>query len=219
MAKNLLSQCLMIRLCVVLLNLKVDEALHARDQGAVPDCSIVWMPCAVTGIMLALSCVALWDEDIQFIVVAGDTVVRVLKDRVKVLDDTGVVFRGLRLADVLWSVEGAVVDNVVQTGIVHATQDVVKGTIFQDDPHHVLDLALEIGDGDGRPRPVAERSTAILALSLRDGGVRSGLMVGAHGNRSTQGRAREADQSQQGVDLHGETESRQDKTRTKRRQP
>ena len=72
--KDLLGQGLVVRLRMVLLNLEIHEALHAGVERRVGDCNIIRMPSAV-----------------EFVVVAGDTVVRILKYRVEVLFDACIV--------------------------------------------------------------------------------------------------------------------------------
>ena len=102
----------------------------------------------------------------------------------------------MRFGDVLGGMEGPIVDDVVETGVVNAAKNVVERVIFQNDPHDVLDLALQVRYRCWCSGLVAKWCTAVGTLlgALRDGngGVASGRLVGAHRDRCTKGSAREA---------------------------
>lgn len=116
-------------------------------------------------------------------VVTRNRVVRVMKDRVKVLVDTGPLL-AISLIHKLRVPEGAVVDNIVQAILVNTTQDVVECAVFQQDPNNILNLVLQVGNG-------------LLGTRL----VAKGLL-GVPGNNGTQSTARQAQDGQESVGLH-----------------
>lgn len=124
--------------------LAVDEAVQAGSQRAIGNGGIVGRVGA---------------EELE--VVAGDRVVRVMQNRVKVLVD-GAVLAAVRFGHIQRVAERPVVDDVVEALAVHATEDVVKGAVLQQDPDNVLDLVLQVGDGLLGTRLVAPGLAALL---------------------------------------------------------
>jgi hypothetical protein len=109
-------------------HLALNEALQVRLQGAVGNSLVVRVI-----------------SSIELKVVTGNGVVRVMKDRVKVLEDT-VPLLAVSLIHELGVPEGAIVDNVVQAILVNTTQDVVESTVLQQDPNNILNLVLQVGN-------------------------------------------------------------------------
>lgn len=147
-------------------HLALDETLHAGGQRAICDGLVVG-----------------GEASVELEVVASDRVVRVVLDRVEVLGHGSPLLAG-RVTDILGVEKGAVVDGVVETGLLDTTQDVVESAVLQQDPNDVLDLVLQVGNG---------------LLGAR--GVAKGLR-GAAGNSSAEGAAGETEEGKESVGLH-----------------
>lgn len=162
-----LVSCALSRDLGVLNNLAVDKAGQVGSQSAIGNGFIA-------RIILT----------IELEVGTSKRVVGVIENRVVVLRLGGPLL-ALRVGDILQVVERTIVDNVVQTLLLHTTQDVVESTVFQENPDNVLDLALQVGNRLLRARLVAEGRVSVALL---------------HGR--TQGAAGQAEQGNESGGLH-----------------
>lgn len=123
------------------------------------------------------------ESSVELEVVASDGVVRVVQDGVEVLGG-GVPLLAAGVVDILRVRVRAVVGGVVETSLGDTTQNVVEAAVLQQNPDNVLNLVLQVGNGLGGTRCVAEGSG------------------GAAGNNSAQSAAGETEQGNQSVGLH-----------------
>lgn len=123
-----LVSCALSRDLGVLKNLAVDKARQVGSQSAIGNGFIAR---AILTIELEVG--------------TSERVVGVIENRVVVLRLGGPLL-AVGVGDILQVVERTIVDNVVQTLLLHTTQDVVESTVFQENPDNVLDLALQVGN-------------------------------------------------------------------------
>lgn len=121
---------------------------------------------------------------VELEVVTGDRVVRVVQDGVKVLVEAGVLST-VRFGHIGRVGEGPLVDDVVETGTVDTTEDVVVGTVLQKDPDDILNIVLQVGNRLGGAGFVAK-----------------GRLEAGQG--SSKAGAGQTEKSHQSVGLHGE---------------
>lgn len=114
---------------LVVHQLLLHKAVHAGLQGAAGDGIVAGSVRAV-----------------QLHVVTGDRVIGVMFDRVKVLVHAAPL-GAAGIAHILRVAEGAVVNHVVQTLALDTTQNVVETAVLQQNPHDILNLVLQVGNG------------------------------------------------------------------------
>lgn len=148
--------------------LLVDKAEHGGLQLAIGNLSIVGGKLAV-----------------KLEGVTGDGVVRVVRDRVIVLQ-TGAPLRAVGYADVLRQAVVAIVGRVIQARALHTAENVVKGPILEQDPDDVLDIVLQV------------RNRLRRAGLVTKGRINTGLLAG----RSQRTRDRDEAGENGRVDLH-----------------
>ena len=118
--------------------------------------------------------------------VAGDGVIWVVLDRVKVLQ-TRAPPRAVGYANILRQTVVTIVGRVVQARALQTPENVVEGTVLKQDPDYVLDLFLQVRNGLGGAGLVTK------------GRINNGLLVRAGSQRTSE--SHEAGENGS-VDLH-----------------
>lgn len=154
---------------VVAFSLALDEALEVGLESAIGNGGVVGAPGTV-----------------QFKVDTSNGVVRVVDNRVKVLELTAHLLT-LRVSNVQRVAERSVVDNVVKTLLVDTTEDIVETTVLHQNPDNILNLVLQVGNG-----------------LLGTGGVAEGT-VGVAVDDGADGAAGETQKGKKSVGLHDST--------------
>lgn len=136
---------------VVTLNLALNETLEVGLESAVGNSVVVGAPLTV-----------------QLEVNTSDGVIRVVDNRVKVLELTAHL-RALGVSDVQRVAERSVVDNIVKTLLVDTTEDVVETTVLHQNPDNILNLVLQVGNGLLGTGGVAEGAVGVAVDDGADG--------------------------------------------------
>lgn len=125
--------------------LLVNEALERGQQRTIGNCRVAGAKGAV-----------------EFQIVAGYRVIRVIEDGVEVLR-AGAIVGEVWVSKILGVAIGPVVDGVVEAGSRDAPEDVVEGTVLQNYPDNILDLRFKVLDRRSGAGRVAKRSGVDLA--------------------------------------------------------
>lgn len=155
-----------------LLSSKLRSDARVRNQLLVDETLLSGSEFVVSNIGIARSELA---KELK--VVPSDGMVGVIGNGVEVLV-TGAPLLAVGLADVLRNTVVPVVGRVVETTAMDTTEDVVEGAVLEQDPDHVLDLLLQVGDRLLRAGLVAKGSRSLLVDSL------TARPVGMSGGRS-----------------------------------
>ena len=138
-----------------------NKAFERGQQRAISNSGIAWAEAAV-----------------ELQIVAGYGVIRVIEDGVEVLS-AGTPVGEAGVGQILGVTIGPVVDGVVEAGSRDTTEDIVEGTVLQDDPDNILDLRLKVLDGRGRAGLVAKGG----GVDLAKGRAGCGLNRPCHGGK------------------------------------
>jgi hypothetical protein len=133
--QNLLGQFCLVDIVAVTAQLLVHKALLRGSELAAGNGRVARNECAI-----------------KLNVIAGNRVIRIVQDRVKVLSRAAHVARG-SIRQVVRIAERPIVDRVFQPLEGLSTEQVVKGAILHLQNHNILDLVLEIGDRSRGMRP------------------------------------------------------------------